>query len=179
MAVFSGLLVFYTWKLYTGGERHSQRELRAYVFPTEIKVGNFKTGNPLTAFVRIENTGQTPAYELSCVTKFMGGTFPQTEFDISDEDFASASSEYLGGHSVNWRTTSSTTVPTPEEQEGVTQGVNALYVFGEIRYVDAFGQNRRTTFRAIARGHNGFMLHDKDDRQTLVLSFDPQGNVAN
>jgi hypothetical protein len=41
MATFTIALFIATLLLWIGGERHSERELRAYVFPVEIKVENW------------------------------------------------------------------------------------------------------------------------------------------
>jgi hypothetical protein len=69
---------------------------------------------------------------------------------------------------------------TNEQSEAITQGTAAIYVFGEIRYVDAFNRQRRTSFRAIARGDHGYMHTEKDRKDVLTLSYDGEAeNDAN
>jgi hypothetical protein len=86
MAAFTVTLFAATWALWKSGERHSERSLRAYVFPVEIKVQNFKTSTPIVAFVEIKNSGQTPAYNFTCYAKMTAGQFPQKDFSVSAHD---------------------------------------------------------------------------------------------
>lgn len=178
IAAFTVLLFIANILLWWGGEKHSERELRAYVFPTEIKVANFKTDKNLVAYVKIENGGQTPAYKLTCRAKFIAGPFPQTDFTLSKEDFPNPAVEYLAPHGTSWRPARARHHATAGQQEAVTEGTHAIYVFGRIDYTDAFNVTRWTTFRSIARGENGFMNHEEGKKDVLILSFDKEGNDA-
>ena len=122
------------------------------------------------------NSGQTPAYKFACQIKITAGTFPQTDFTISKEESDPAA--YLGPSGVTWNTPLADRLLTDKEAEEITQGTSAIYVFGNIRYVDAFGVPRLTTFRAIARGQNGFIHHEEGKRDVLMLAFDKEGNEA-
>jgi hypothetical protein len=178
MALFTVVLSIATILLWTGGERHSERELRAYVFPVEIKVENFKTQTPIVAFVKVENSGNTPAHKFTCYAKMVAGPLPQKDFSRPEE--ANLPASYLGPGEVMWFTPHGDRLLTAEESEAITQGTAAIYVFGEIRYVDAFGKRRHTTFRAIARGEHGYMHTEKDRKDVLRLSVDREGgNDAN
>ena len=178
MAIFTIALFIATFLLWIGGERHSERELRAYVFPVEIKVENFKTETPIVAFVQVKNSGQTPAYKFTCYAKMTAGPFPQKDF--SDWEETNLPVAYLGPGETTWFTPRGDHLLTNEQSNAITQGTAAIYVFGEIRYVDAFKRQRRTGFRAIARGDHGYMHADRERKDVLILSFDREGgNDAN
>jgi hypothetical protein len=177
MGFFTVALFIATWALWKSGEKHSERELRAYVFPIDIKVRNFKTSEKISAFVKIKNTGQTPAYKFTCQIKMIAGPFPQTDFTISKEesDLTPAS---IGPHEAISYTPTTDTPLSWEQQEDVAQGRWAIYVFGRIDYVDAFKVPRWTTFRTFARGDNGRMYRVEGERDVLALVIDKDGNDA-
>jgi hypothetical protein len=184
VALFTGVLGLYTIKLWKSGEKHSERELRAYVFPTDFKVRNFKTAlssvdpsQRISAFVTIKNTGQTPAYKFTCQVKMIVGAFPQTDFTISKEeiDFTPG---YLGPEGiVSWSPIKDTLL-TREHAKAVAEGDWAIYVFGRIDYVDAFKVPHWTTFRTLARGDHGVMSTAEEKIDVLQLETDKDGNDA-
>lgn len=54
-----------------------------------------------------------------------------------------------------------------------------LYVYGEIRYKDAFGKERFTRYRLIHGGTEGVrMVRDKDGTENWMLKPDAEGNEA-
>ncbi len=111
-------------------------------------------------------------------SKMVAGPLPQKDFSRPEE--ANLPASYLGPGEVMWFTPHGDRLLTAEESEAITQGTAAIYVFGEIRYVDAFGKRRHTTFRAIARGEHGYMHTEKDRKDVLRLSVDREGgNDAN
>ena len=174
MGLFTIALFIATWLLYWGGERHSERELRAYVFPISVKVTNFQTPTPLLAVVQIRNSGQTPAYRLTCTTRLIICPFPNTDFNVPQ----SFNLEYLGPRGKVWRTARTRAALTNDQEQQIVNGNFSIHVFGRIDYTDAFGSPRWTTFRTIARGENGGMLTEPDKPDTLIMSFDSEGNEA-
>jgi hypothetical protein len=178
MALFTIVLSVATILLWNSGERHSERELRAYVFPVEIKVENFKEQRPIVAFVKVENSGKTPAYNFTCYAGMVAGPLPQKDLSAAKE--ANLPVSYLGPGEVMWFTPHGDRLLTAEESKAITHGTAAIYVFGEIRYVDAFEKQRHTTFRTIARGEHGYMHTEKERKDVLILSVDREGgNDAN
>jgi hypothetical protein len=173
MAFFTVALFFSSWALWKSGERHSERSLRAYIFPIEIKVENFKTQAPIVAFVHVKNGGQTPAYKFTCYAKIVAGSFPKKDFSFSEA--TNLPFAYLGPGETMWFTPHGDHVLTSDQSEAIAQGTAAIYVFGEIRYVDAFKNQRRTQFRAVARGDHGYMSTERGRKDVLVLSVDPEG----
>jgi len=177
MALFTVALFVATFALWFGGERHSERELRAYVFPVDIKVRNFKTSERISAFVKVKNSGQTPAYKFTCQVKMIAGPFPQTDFTISKEE-SDLTPAYLGPNESIPYTPTTDTPLTWKQAEEVSQGRRAIYVFGRIDYIDAFKVTRWTTFRTFTRGDNGRMYHVEGERDVLALVIDKEGNDA-
>lgn len=183
VAVFTGILTWYTILLWKSGEKHSERELRAYVFPVDFKVRNFKTAlstlspaQNIYAFVRIKNTGQTPAYKVTCQVKMTVGPFPQTDFTISEKEAEFAPTHIGPGVEISCSPVKDTLLPM-QHAKGVIEGGWAIYVFGRIDYVDAFTHPRWTTFRTLARGDQGVMAL-AEGKDVLLLAADEEGNDA-
>jgi hypothetical protein len=184
VAVFTGILTLYTILLWKSGEKHSERELRAYVFPVAFTIRNFKTtlssvstSQRISAFVKIKNTGQTPAYKFTCQVKMIVVPFPQTDFTFSKEE-AEFTPGYLGPEGTLSYSPVKDTMLTREQAKHVIDGAWAIYVFGRIDYVDAFKVQRWTTFRTLARGDHGVMSVAEGGEDVLLLATDKEGNDA-
>jgi hypothetical protein len=68
VAAFTLALFFATWLLWFGGERHSERELRAYVAIAggNIRVANITQGGQgFQIVIELKNSGQTPGYDFT------------------------------------------------------------------------------------------------------------------
>lgn len=181
IATFTGALFLATAALIFTGlaqwwetRRNADRQLRAYlsVISGGVKAKN-KDGNVfLVVKFEIKNAGQTPAYKVS------------TWFDAEVRDlpqfvpaFAVAPPpETRGGQSIVGPGTSielhGADLPVTADAYTMlsTGEMNALYVWGQVDYVDAFGKPRWTKFRmrAIRRGEPG----------TWTLGPEPEGNDA-
>jgi hypothetical protein len=82
IALFTFVLAISTIKLWRAGERHSERELRAYVgtaFARETLV-QLIIDQPPSAKIIIKNFGQSPAYDVSISVKIAPGDYPLTIF---------------------------------------------------------------------------------------------------
>jgi hypothetical protein len=157
-AVFTVLLTVVTGGLVWTGYvqiRTTRAQLRAYVLTARTIVTNVAQGVP-EAEVTIKNFGQTPAYNVISVKGFYVGPYPSTpNFIITDREFAnpSLSREVLGpgGTAV-----SADAGPlTPEQRASLTNGTGIIYVYGEIRYRDAFGRQQWTRYRYMMGGPVG------------------------
>lgn len=186
IAIFTIALFMSTHSLWKSGEKHSERELRAYVFPVSFTIRNFQTTlssrnsapQRISAYVKIKNTGQTPAYKFTCQVKMTAGPFPQTNFTISEED-AEHTPGNLGPEGAVSYTPTKDTLLTREQAKDVIAGKWAIYVFGRIDYVDAFKIPRWTTFRTLARGDHGVMFTAKEgEEDVLLLTTHEDGNDA-
>lgn len=128
----------------------SERQLRAYVC---LKVGTIHrlgVGQTPRAAIVLENNGQTPAYALCgrCRMRLHRGpdepVFPPPDF--SD---ARAIAVGPGGvHEFNMRLSDALTA---QDWLDLQEGSAQIWVEGHARYVDAFGHDRRTSFRLVTR----------------------------
>jgi hypothetical protein len=157
MALFTIALFAATFALWFGGERHSRRELRAYVSVRPGFVFFFTI--PPTANIVVQcvltNHGQTPAFRIN--TAFDIGVFPsglrepphQAARVIADE------AAIFPAANININLTNSRQL-TDQEANQVVAGTHAIYVWGTTRYRDAFNNLRWTRFFAAAGGRNFF-----------------------
>ncbi len=70
MALFTVALFISTHCLWKSGEIHSERELRAYVLITRGSIHHFEINRRMIAKIEIQNTGQTPAYDVDANFRF-------------------------------------------------------------------------------------------------------------
>jgi hypothetical protein len=178
MALFTIALFLATWLLYTAGERHSERELRAYVFPIKVEAFNFGIGKRLESFVQIKNSGQTPAYKLECVVRTFIGTFSQIELAVSMNEVSPPVSFLGPGDTSNFPARADEKL-SEKLFANIVKGTEAIHIIGMIRYVDAFQKKRFTKFRSVARGRDGTMITARDRPDVLLFAHDKEGNDAN
>jgi hypothetical protein len=145
----------------------AQRELRAYVFVTDLSF-DFESTEPV-AVVRFENRGKTPAYD--CVHTYM------TEFREYPllSPLPEPVNRFVGRGSLapgDGRTSYNRAVRafTHEENNTLRSGTRAIYVYGHIQYKDVFGHERVTKHRGMQGGVAGVR-----DRQMVVAE---EGNEA-
>ncbi len=130
----------------------AERQLRAYVLVHSIDGMDPVTQPPLLIpynFV-MKNSGQTPAYqvEIHIVRALVkkGGEFPPLPPVEDAEGMKTYSPIPPGG--FGHHTVGLTTRITPEIAVAA-QHTHDLYIFGRIRYRDAFGKSRTTNFRYV------------------------------
>jgi hypothetical protein len=128
---------------------HAELELRANLLIDSVTI---VPGAPIfTARVVIKNYGQTPAYDAK---KWVGiGTdyFPlRKTLTPPPEDFPMSVS-ILGPGQMTQFDIPLIKQPTQEEWIDFKRGTAAIYVFGEIRYRDAFKQPRTTKYRMFSK----------------------------
>ena len=150
-------------------ENTAKRQLRAYVVAEIFGVNDFSPTKTAQFEIKIRNTGQTPAYSVAVFAAVEIFTHPLgKDFSIvaKDSDFRGSLVVNPGIAITHFQTCdrifSVEEIATlwPEE------GGNRLYIYGVIRYADAFGETRHTNFcayiggpdireglRAIMRGH--------------------------
>jgi hypothetical protein len=173
-----------TDKLWQAGERQlahlentAERQLRAYIFVSDAKVLNVVEGNgPMEARVIIKNFGQTPAYKVATVNGFAFDKYPlppTTNLIISHDAFFDVRTRSdFGPTQAEESIIAAAREPIrTEEREGLRNGNLAIFVYGEIRYLDAFGRNQRTAYRLMMGGPVGI-------RPGGQLIFCEEGNEA-
>lgn len=141
-----------------------KRTLRAYVFVDEIYIDSLNTPNPEVS-VKIKNFGQTPAYDFQAWGDMKIVDQPEPTFPPPPNEFPGR----RGPLPPTKETVTFVHMDHPlsdSEWAQITSGRSALYVYGEIRYRDAFGEHRHTTFRGLVGGtaglHGKRIAHDKD-----------------
>lgn len=151
MALFTCALAISTQRLWKSGERHSERELRAYVSVTEINTTGFRPlSSPETA-ITIKNSGKTPAYDFKIERTFDLHKIPRNEFHPYPSESPDRSSGSIGPGVEISAGGCSRRPFTAEEYKAVICGEIALFFFGRIDYTDAFKKNRFTNFRYIGK----------------------------
>jgi hypothetical protein len=128
----------------------AESQLRAYVFADALEIRKFGTNEPLEGWLFLKNSGATPAYGLERGAKLMYTRFPATEFD---EIEWSGTEGHLAPHGeVFFGPIPLPRALTAVETSNVIAGTHAIYLFGKIRYRDAFGHQRSIEFRSYYRG---------------------------
>jgi hypothetical protein len=155
MSIATVMLGIATAGLYIAGERHSERQLRAYIVATvQVDISNFHLPNPIITLGFV-NAGQTPAYNVRVFTSTAVAVFPL------ENRPATPTGGPREGHSVgvvgpqgNFYMEVDSDIPvTPAERAAVVEGRCALFLYGEIFYLDAFGKERHTSICHFYRGH--------------------------
>jgi len=156
-------------RLVTGVEKSAERQLRAYVFVTETKIlaadingtilnppQNIRVGTRPIAILTVKNTGQTPAYDVTVFGNntlttwpLRPATFPPLPFsgvELSRQSYGPGMFTYkfeiMG-------------LLNDAQVAALTAGNQAIVIYGEIRYRDAFDQNRFIRYRKFAGGPTG------------------------
>jgi hypothetical protein len=134
-----------------------QRELRAYVTVTDVQLLAFTVGERIRVKVVFKNTGATPAYECTLVTRIRIARFPAPETSFDYPTLAHNPAKVLIGPDAPFSQQSSPPhALTQFEHDEVSSGRCALYFWGRLNYRDAFEADRWTTFRSMTGGNRGF-----------------------
>jgi hypothetical protein len=151
----------------------SERQLRAYVHVDTLSIEMAYQDFPPEVVMMFKNSGQTPAYAVTCRAEFiMGPPHPQANYFPVDTTIPAISKAPIppGGTAAQ---TSNTKHPlTTDEALAIKSGQAALYYYGIIDYKDAFEKPRRTRFRYFY-AYTGDRLRLKD---TMTACAD--GNEA-
>jgi hypothetical protein len=139
-AFFTGSLWFSTHLLWKAGERHSERQLRAYILIADGGIELMVTAagkNYLKISTTIKNFGQTPAdaFRSWGLADIFDAKYPV--FHTGDSTRASVIAPGA--------TRDSEIVRGPISDADLTairDGKRAIFVWGRIDYVDAFGRDR-------------------------------------
>jgi hypothetical protein len=171
----------------------SQRQLRAYVlcdssaifnvanpvllYPeqvlpeTEARITNAAAGPG--AIVHIKNTGQTPAFKVLhwgyiCFREYPLRAALPTPLPI----VGIAPTSVLGPDMVATKLLEHPGPLTPAQINDLRNGTGAIYVYGDITYVDAFGKKQFTRYRSMHHIMGGAI------GVSTNLSFHDEGNEA-
>jgi hypothetical protein len=149
---FTLTLKLSTDKLWEAGEKQrqlyeetAQRQLRAYVFVSGARIVHGITDNNiLEVYVEIKNSGQTPAYKMMAVNGLHFDTYPPPQpltLTVPDQNYSSLRTRMdLGPGDKTFTDMRAGRLLTPVEKDSLIAGTRAVWVYGEIRYRDAFLQ---------------------------------------
>lgn len=164
IAAFTVLLAFATFFLWSSTrdlvddtKHNAERQLRAYVFPQELHVSDVELGKHPSATLVVKNTGLTPATEVVAWAGVWVGNFPLTAELIraTPEFMKTASRRSVGPGSSFTINNSWNEILTAQHIQMLQNGTAAVFVWGEITYLDIFGRKRTTGFRSYYGGDTG------------------------
>ena len=150
-------------------EETAKRQLRAYVGIERVFVENIHIGGVPTANLHLKNFGRTPAYEYDVFSYAMIGPKDLSEEKFQLPDLAHANQSTLAPSATGHAYPSISTPWTVELDGAYRAGHLAIHVFGQVRYLDAFGEPRITDFRFynnLSCGGSNTRLHSLGNRQT-------------
>jgi len=139
----------------------SRAQLRAYVFVSMGVVTNVVHGTGMPeAQVTIRNSGQTPAHDVIALSGFAIDRYPPPatlNLIISDAEFSAPARtrEVLGPGGSSISVIPAGRMLTAPEKASFASGTGIIYVYGEIRYRDAFGRRHWTKYRFMMGGPVG------------------------
>jgi hypothetical protein len=144
----------------------AERQSRAYVLV--VDVAKIRTdpeeiaGPGLEVLVEFKNDGQTPAYDVFQWAKIDIREFPLAErlpiqcIDASTRAILPAGAKAMACPTFRYDL-------TPNEEQAIAESRAAIYVFGEVDYVDTFGKRHLTQFRFRCNGHDYALGNFKPD----------------
>jgi hypothetical protein len=159
----------------------AKKELRAYVGVREQRIQELGN-NQYQAFILIENSGKTPAYELKFTWNWaLGGrsgpsggfTLPKP---IGSMPFAPSGQRPI--RQGLW------TLTQDDIPRIATDGSHDIYVWGRIEYKDIYGDDRHVSFRFVTREITREQTMDRNGRLLgtritgWALQPTPEGNDA-
>jgi hypothetical protein len=143
-----------TSRLVKGAEKTAERQLRAYVMVESIKyrsVSDVPTPHNAVAEIVLKNYGQTPAQELSVL---LGVDLGDRKAGLSlklDESQRSGKTAMAPNSVITFAEPLGH--PIFDSRMGdIIAGKLFIYVYGEIVYLDVFGEARKTDFRFACGG---------------------------
>jgi hypothetical protein len=125
--------------------------LRAYVFPIEAKLTKFSAEQVSECRVVIHNSGQTSAYRLAHVTRFalvdfpLKGSFPECKASEANSMTNIAPDGKIDKFgAAHWPLSEAAVIK-------LGKGEAAIYVYGRIDFIDAFGRRRWISMESALR----------------------------
>lgn len=126
-------------------EDTAKRQLRAYVGPGLLEIDGPRSDNSVPFNLRLTNTGQTPALNLTVRYCFKCGP------SDPDPDFFAINHVPIGSKGTigagKEREVRNTILLNPNDAQRIRSGAGIGYLFGLVVYDDVFGTEHNTTFR--------------------------------
>lgn len=178
MAVFTVILTIYTVRLWKSGEKHSERELRAYVQVSKSCITRIGADLAPEAVLNIKNYGQTPAYDCRTSLTIAVRDFPGSDFPLAKQ--LPDTSGIAPGDFYESRIAFQSML-TEKGYTDILIGKKAIYVLCQTRYRDVFNKERVSNFRAYFCGSLEDPSRHHDllsvlNREPLALIRTQEGN---
>lgn len=141
--------------------RSAERQLRAYITLSDalVKVTQLENALWQVHFTLVfRNHGQTPAYNLSTPAEYALVPSGQKPFDNwvpNDTDFSGS----IIGPSVQVTVNQNFIIGEGEELQSLIKAQKQLYIWGRVRYTDAFGAQRFFKYVSRNSGNYQFTKH--------------------
>jgi len=147
----------------------AERQLRAYVFATHDEPMFIDSNGAQCVTITIKNFGQTPANELLCSAYIGFYKFPlDTPLD-PPELLSAASTGPLAASDSRKQFPTMPTSLNSSEIDAIRDSKGAIFVWGEVIYLDIFKKKRRTKYCLYSTG---------DDFTRRELAYYHEGNDA-
>jgi hypothetical protein len=129
--------------------RTTRRQLRAYVFVTQVRIVILPGRKEPSIVVLFKNTGQTPARDLT-----ISADKEVMEYPLKSDLISAYPPNRIGsiGAGIHSRVVLTEFSVTDNERQEMSKDKLAVYVFGMIEYKDAFSKWRWTTYRFFGGG---------------------------
>jgi hypothetical protein len=132
----------------------AERELRAYVSP--VSMNRFVENGVAYFKITYENSGQTPAH--GCAQWVAEHIVPLTkDTKIPEANNTADKSVFVLAPKGTMEVIQPAAEIPPEIVVSIQKKFYAIYLYGEISYLDAFGKRRHTRFRCMCHG-DGFAV---------------------
>jgi hypothetical protein len=140
----SVLAAYYTGQQVRVAKKTAQQQLRAYVFIRDGGVILNEKASGAQAVIQVQNYGQTPGYDFQSWTGIAVG-------DTRDDPYSKLVEEpkqkSIIGPSADFNVPSEAVTLTPEQMSAIRSRHAAIFVWGRIRYRDAFKRCWEFVFR--------------------------------
>ncbi len=144
VATFTALLFVATYLLWSGGERHAERQLRAYVFIQGGQIKFMNNDTALIAEITLKNFGQTPGYDFE--------TWTSTKIDdpnkLPFDEVKPAAQKSIIGPGADLSAPSQISPISADDRVAINEGTKVIFVWGRATYIDAFKKPWKFIFRA-------------------------------
>jgi hypothetical protein len=159
LAAATAVLARFTWKLWRStkdlveeGNETARRELRAYVALREASIHNFAVDEKPEIHLKLTNYGRTPAYRLRVTLDTNirpdAGELPTLQEVTQAAGHLAPGADFQSLKTPEW-------IVSRQQYFALQTPSHTLFVYGIVRYVDTFGQERFTKFRLMTGGLAG------------------------
>lgn len=139
--------------------RNGRRQLRAYIDMMKATIVGIEKDEPLRVNIFVKNAGQTPARNVAWIS---GMTMKDLPFDeelrVVDFNRPGVTNTHLGAGLEMGHTAPDPKINrilTEKEKTSLKEGKKAIFVYGEIRYIDIFHKPHVTRYQMIYGGAVG------------------------